>query len=96
MGRPKGSRNKPNKAQAKAKAKPPQKADPPDWLRKAMQPAKTPQKRGPRPAAVKEKAQTLAKAKRGKRTMANKPHYDAMDDPDLRAGERSDAPIVDP
>lgn len=91
MGRPKGSKNKP-KAQPPAKAgkvgkvgKVATKAEPPDWLRKAMTPAKTPQKRGPKPKALKEKFQQQAKAKRGKTPMANKPHYDPMDDPDLRA-----------
>jgi hypothetical protein len=58
-----------------------------------MQPAKTPQKRGPKPKALKEKFQQQAKAKRGKKPMANKPHYDPMDDPDLRAGDaKGDAP----
>ena len=100
MGRPKGSKNKQPKgkvevkAKAKAKAKPPQKAEPPDWLRKAMAPTKTQQKRGPRPAAVKEKAQTLAKAKRGRKPMAtNRPLYDPMDDPDLRAPEPKDVQL---
>ena len=98
MARPKGSKNKPKAkppAKAKAKVKPPAKAEPPDWLRKAMAPTKTRQKRGPRPTAVKEKAQTLAKAKRGKKPMAvNKPIYDPMDDPDLRAPDAAN-PTLD-
>jgi hypothetical protein len=104
MGRPKGAKNKSKgkaveakpkaKAKAKAKAKPPTKAEPPDWLRKAMAPTKTPQKRGPRPKAVKEKAQALAKAKRGRKPMAtNKPLYDPMDDPDLRAPDPKDVKL---
>jgi len=103
MARPKGSKNKPKdkkveakpKAKAKAKVKPPQKAEPPDWLRKAMAPTRTRQKRGPRTAAVKEKAQTLAKAKRrGRKPMAtNKPLYDPMDDPDLRAPDPKDVKL---
>jgi hypothetical protein len=98
MGRPKGSKNKPRgkkvEAKAKVKAKPPQKADPPDWLRKAMT---IPPRRKGRPPGTKNnrpktEPQTL---KRGKKPMAvNKPIYDPMDDPDLRAADAAN-PTLD-
>jgi hypothetical protein len=99
MGRPKGSRNKPKgkvevKAKAKAKAKPSVKAEPPDWLRKAMT---IPPKRKGRPPGTKNnrpktEPQTL---KRGRKPMAvNKPIYDPMDDPDLRAADAAN-PTLD-
>jgi hypothetical protein len=101
MARPKGSKNKPKDkppAKAKAKVKPPAKAEPPDWLRKAM--AVPPRRKG-RPPGTKNNRPKIepqqAKAKRGKKPMATKPHYDPLDDPDLRAGDaKGDAPIVDP
>jgi hypothetical protein len=84
MGRPKGSKNKPK---AKAKAKPPQKADPPDWLRKAMT---IPPRRKGRPPGTKNnrpkiEPQTLKRGKKPMATSKDKPFYDPMDDPDLRA-----------
>jgi hypothetical protein len=83
MGRPKGSKNKPKdkatklQAKAKTKAKPPTKAETPDWLRKAM---------------ADPKPKTSATLKRGRKPMANKPSYDPMDDPDLRASTKGDLP----
>jgi hypothetical protein len=44
---------------------------------------------GPKPRALKEKFQQQAKAKKGRKPMANKPHYDPMDDPDLRAKDEA-------
>jgi hypothetical protein len=84
-----------NRAKAKAKVRP-GKADPPDWLRKAMA-VKTPAKPkvGRKPNAVKEKFEAT-KAKRGRKSMANvskdKPLPDPTDDPDFRAGTKGDLP----
>jgi hypothetical protein len=99
MARPKGSKNKPKAqppAKAKAKPKPPAKAEPPDWLRKAM--AVPPRRKG-RPPGTKNNRPKIepqqAKAKRGKKPMAvNKPIYDPMDDPDLRAPDAAN-PTLD-
>lgn len=85
---------KPKKpAKANTKAKPPQKTEMPDWLRKAMA---IPPKRKGRPPGTKntrtEPSPQQAKAKRGKNSMANKPLYDPLDDPDMRAGAKGEAP----
>ena len=92
MGRPKGSKNKPKtappKAKAKAKARTPTKAEPPDWLRKAMA-VKTPTKPkvGRKPNALKEKFKAIAtKGRRHMTISKDKPLADPMDDPDFRAG----------
>jgi len=79
---------KPAKA-TKAVAK---KAATPDWLRKAM--AIPPKHKG-RPPGSKNRPKIepqQAQAKRGKKPMATKPHYDPLDDPDLRADTKGDAP----
>jgi hypothetical protein len=86
----KAAKKKPVKGKGKAAAAP-------DWLRKAMTKPVTPSKPKGRPPGSKNKPkiepQTL---KRGKKPMAMKPHYDPLDDPDLRADAKGDVPIVDP
>lgn len=85
-------------AKAKTKTKPPTKAETPDWLRKAMA---EPAPRG-RPFGSKNKPKPLktklkAIAQKGRKRMAiskDKPLSDPMDDPDLRAGTKGDAPII--
>jgi hypothetical protein len=103
MSRPKGSKNKLKgkaveakpKAKAKAKAKPPQKADPPDWLRKAMTIPPRGKGRPPGTKNNRPKTEPPQQTKRGKKLMAvNKPIYDPMDDPDLRAPDAAN-PTLD-
>jgi hypothetical protein len=82
-------------AKALAKKSPNKSQDPsPDWLRKAMHTAPKPKGR---PPGSKNKPKTpQTQAKKGRKPMAIKPHYDPTDDPDLRAGTKGDAPVIDP
>jgi hypothetical protein len=81
------AKGKPTKAKSKTKA--PAKAEPPDWLRKAMAVKPTKPKVGRKPDAIKAKFKAItAKARRKKMIISkDKPLPDPTLDPDFGAAE---------